>query len=284
MSRPVSQISIVGLGIIGGSIAKAARKYHPDVVIVAWDKNPAFRRAALKKKIVNRSMRPPEVFDGSDIIFICVPPGEISSYMEQAAQRAPQTIITDVGSVKNKLAKQFGNSRYGNLVLGHPMAGRQTSGWAASDADLFQGNTWVICPRPVNSSRVMAKLKTFVRKLGAQPVEMTAREHDRRVAVCSHLPQLLATALSEFAASEKSKDSLLLQAAGQAFKDMTRLAESPFALWQDIFSANEKEIEKALDWFLKILLRYRKNIGKQTMEKSFKKAAELKRELKDSKR
>ena len=284
MSRPVSQISIVGLGLIGGSIAKAVRKYHPDVVIVAWDNNPAYRRASLKEKIVNRALRAPDVFDGSDIIFICVPPMDIAFYMEQAAQRMPQTIITDVGSVKNGLAKQFGNSRYGNLVLGHPMAGKQTSGWAASDVDLFQGRTWVICPRPVNSSHVLKKLKIFVRKLGAQPVEMTAREHDRRVAVCSHLPQLLATALSEFAMSEKSKDSHLLQAAGPAFKDMTRLAESPYSLWQDIFSANEKEIEKALNGFDNILLHYRKNIGKQTMEKSFRKAAELKRELKGSKR
>ncbi len=284
MSRPVSQISIVGLGLIGGSIAKAVRKYHPDAAIVAWDTNPAYRRAALKEKFINQIARPPEVFDGSDVVFICVPPGEILSYMEQAAQRTPQAIITDVGSAKNGLAKQFGNSRYGKLILGHPMAGKQTSGWKASDADLFQGNTWVICPRPVNSSSAIAKLKTFVRKLGAQPVEMTAREHDRRVAVCSHLPQLMATALSELAASEKSKDSHLLQVAGPAFKDMTRLAESPFAMWQDIFSANEKEIEKALDGFIKILLRYRKTIGKQSMEKSFKKAAELKRELKGSKR
>lgn len=284
MTRPVSQISIVGLGLIGGSIAKAVRKYHPDVVIVAWDKNPAYRRAAMKERIVNQIVQPPKMFDGGDIIFICVPPAEILSYLEQAAPRTPQAIITDVGSVKNGLAKQLGNSRYGNLVLGHPLAGKQTSGWKASNADLFQGRTWVICPRPVNSSRVIAKLKTFVRKLGAKPVEMTAREHDRRVAVCSHLPQLLATALSEFAASEKNKDSHLLQAAGPAFKDMTRLAESPFALWEDIFSENEKEIEKALDGFLIILLRYRKSIEKQTMEKAFDKAAELKRELKGSKR
>ncbi|MBU1936916.1 prephenate dehydrogenase/arogenate dehydrogenase family protein [bacterium] len=283
MSQTISQISIVGLGLIGGSIAKAVRKYHPGVSIIAWDSNQAYRKAAFKENIVNRTLRPPEIFEGSDIAFICVPPTDIASYMEQATQRAPSAIITDVGSVKSKLAQHFGNTRYGNIVLGHPMAGKQTSGWKASDAELFQGNTWVICPRPANSSRAIAKLKTFVRKLGAQPVDMSASNHDRRVAVCSHLPQLLATALAEFAASEKSKDSQILQSAGPAFHDMTRLAESPFAMWQNIFSANEKEIEKALDGFIKILLRYRKTIGKQSMEKSFKKAAELKRELKGSK-
>jgi prephenate dehydrogenase len=284
MPRSISQISIVGLGLIGGSIAKAVRKNHPDVAIVAWDKNSTYRRAALKEKIVSHTVQPPKIFEESDIVFICVPPVAIPSYMEQAAQRTPRAIITDVGSVKYDLAKHFGNSQHGNLILGHPMAGKQISGWKASTADLFQGCTWVICPRPVNSSRAIAKLKTFVRKLGAQPVEMTAREHDKRVAVCSHLPQLLATALSEFAASERNKDSHLLQVAGPAFNDMTRLGESPFEIWQDILSTNEKEIGNALDRFLKILMRYRKNIGKQTMEKSFKKAAELKRELKDSKR
>jgi prephenate dehydrogenase len=284
MSQTVSQISIVGLGLIGGSIAKAVREYHPGVSIVAWDTNQAYRRAALREKFINQIARPPEVFDGSDIIFICVSPMDIASYMKQAAERTPSAIITDVGSVKNGLAEQFGNSRYGNIILGHPMAGKQTSGWKASDAELFQERTWMICPRPANSSRSIAILKTFVRKLGAQPVEMTAREHDRRVAVCSHLPQLLGTALSEFAAAVKSKDAHLLQVAGPAFNDMTRLAESPFLMWQDIFSANEKEIEKAVDGFIHIFLRYRKNIGKQSMEKSFKKAAELKRELKRSKR
>ena len=284
MSRSIRQISIVGLGLIGGSIAKAVRKNHPDMAIVAWDTNPVYRRAALKEKIVTLTAQPPKLFDGSDIVFICVPPVAIPSFMEQAAQRTPRAIITDVGSVKYDLAKHFGNSQHGNIVLGHPMAGKQISGWKSSTADLFQGCTWVICPRPVNSSCAIAKLKTFVRKMGAQPVEMTAREHDRRVAVCSHLPQLLATALSEFAASEKNKDSHLLQAAGPAFIDMTRLGESPFELWQDILSMNEKEIGHTLDKFLKVLMRYRKNIGKQSMEKSFKKAAELKRELKDSKR
>ncbi len=230
MSRPVSQISIVGLGLIGGSIAKAARKYHPDVVIVAWDNNPAYRRAALKEKIVYRTVRSPEVFNGSDIIFVCVPPVAIPFYMEQAAQRTPQAIITDVGSVKNRLAKQFGNSRYGNIVLGHPMAGKQTSGWKASDADLFQGNTWVICPRPINSSRAIAKLKTFVRKLGVKPVEMTAREHDRRVAVCSHLPQLLATALSEFAASEKKQGFAFASSSRSGIQRYDTSCREPFCV------------------------------------------------------
>lgn len=279
MSHSINQISIIGLGLIGGSIAKATRKHFKNVQIIAWDTNRTSCRAAQRHGIIDRTARSPEVFHGSDIIFICVPLAQIASYIEQAAIIAPQAIITDVGSVKGTLAKELGNSFGKNVVLGHPMAGKQTSGWAASDAELFRNRSWIFCPRSVNALQSIRRLKTFVRKFGARPVEMTPREHDRRVALCSHLPQLMATALAELAASKNSKDSSLLTAAGPGFGDMTRLAESPFSLWQDILSANEKEIEKALDNYLKILTRYRKHIGKRTMKKSFEISTELKRDL-----
>jgi prephenate dehydrogenase len=150
-------------------------------------------------------------------------------------------VITDVSSVKRPIGTAARRLRLTRFVGGHPMAGRERSGFAASSADLFRGCPWVLTPSAAAARRVVARL---ARDVGARPVVVPEDAHDRAMAYLSHLPQLVAWAL-EAAARGDRVTRRLLRLAGPGFRDMTRLARSPRALWREVLAQNAAEVTRA---------------------------------------
>jgi len=185
----------------------------------------------------------------------------------------PGTLITDAGSTKqaiNECARQ--TIRNGHFVGGHPMAGKEARGVEAADAGLFHGRPYVLTDAD-------EQLEAWIAKIGARLVKLDPAEHDRLVALVSHLPQLLSTALASLIAESPGAANV----AGPAAKDMTRLALSPYDIWRDIFSTNTSEIDKVLQTVIARLETLRQNLySRADMEATFARAAKAASELRKS--
>jgi prephenate dehydrogenase len=226
---------VIGAGLIGTSVALALSARGSRVWLS--DADPAAARLACD--IGAGELLPPAGPDGgpADIAVLAVPPSAVAAELAAAQARALARCYTDVASVKALplgLAEQLGCDLT-SFVAGHPLSGRERSGPAAARADLFLGRPWVLCPAPPTSAAAVAAATGLVNACGAQPVTLTAAEHDRYVALVSHVPQLVSAAM---AARLEGAPHDALALAGQGLRDVTRIAAGDPALWTQIFTAN----------------------------------------------
>jgi prephenate dehydrogenase len=239
MRRP--RIAIVGLGLVGGSLARALARSGYRVTGIDW---PLVVRRALATRAITTGATRAEAAAGADVVVLAAPPATNLRLLRRLARVAPPgLVLTDVSSVKGEIVREAARLGLTGFVGGHPMAGTEKRGFAASSADLFRGATWWVVPS--RSARANRLVRALVRAAGARPVTTAAATHDRVMAFLSHAPQLTAWALLEAA----RKDPIArrhLRRAGPGFRDMTRLARSPRALWQDILTANQREVRRAL--------------------------------------
>ena len=233
-SNHTHTIGICGLGLIGGSLAKALRAAFPQARIIAADTDDATLARAVADACADETVRvaPDDggaffrAFDGCDFLFLCAPPPVVAAQLAQLRD-ARIGVITDVASVKLPIMKAAAG--LANFVGGHPMAGSEGAGYGASDAALFKGASYIICDAGV----CHAPLRDLISAIGARPIVMDAESHDRRMALISHLPHIAAFAL---AASPALRDDPLMRSLiGGGFRDTTRIAASAPALWADIF-------------------------------------------------
>jgi prephenate dehydrogenase len=181
----------------------------------------------------------------------------------------PGTVITDAGSTKAMICERASDAiQRGRFVGGHPMAGKESRGVEVADADLFRGRPYVLTARE-------PELEKWIEAIGARLVFLDPAEHDRLVALVSHLPQLLSTALAGAIGDQPGA----AQVAGPAASDLTRLALSPYDIWRDIFSTNAVAIDAALETFIAKLVALRVQLRSPEMERVFEKAATSAREL-----
>jgi len=240
-------VSIIGLGLIGGSLGLAIKQSNPRAKIVGFDSPAVMRRARNRKAIDAAASSLSDAVSRADIVFMCTPVESILELLPAISRFAqPRTIVTDVGSVKGVVhsrAKKYFASR-GIFVGGHPMAGSEGSGIEHADPLLFQNAVYVLCPlrRKSNVQPLIALLK----RIGARILVMDAREHDRVAAAISHLPQLLAVSLMNLAALKNKRNPAFLQLAAGGFRDMTRIASSPFPIWKDILKYNKSDVRQTL--------------------------------------
>ncbi len=239
MRRP--RVAIVGLGLVGGSLARALTRKGYLVTGVDW---PLVVRRALATRAISRGATRAEAAALSDVVVLAAPPATNLRLLRRLARVArPELVLTDVSSVKSDIVREAARLRLRGFVGGHPMAGTEKRGFAASRADLFASATWWLVPS--RSARANRSVRALVRAAGARPVATDAASHDRVMAFLSHVPQLAAWALFE-AARRDPVARRKLRHAGPGFRDMTRLARSPRALWQDILAANRVEVRRAL--------------------------------------
>jgi prephenate dehydrogenase len=237
-------VAIVGLGLVGGSLARAltAAGYR----VIGHDRPRVVRQALASGAIAVAARSVPLAVADADIVVLAASPRTNRRLLPQVARAAPPgATVTDVGSVKRGIcgdARRRGLTRF---VGGHPMAGREASGFAASKPDLFRDRRWILTPDAGTAPASVRAMRTLVRAVGAQPVVMSAVEHDRVVAFLSHVPQLAAWAL--FGAAKADRVTAAhMDVAGPAFRDMTRLARSPKPLWREILRENKTEVVAAL--------------------------------------
>ena len=226
---------IVGTGLIGTSIALALRERGTQV----WLSDTDVAAARLAAELGAGQVLPPDggLSGPADIAVLAVPPGAVASALAGAQRQRLGTCYTDVASVKElpvREAKAAGCD-LAAFVPGHPMSGRERSGPAAARADLFAGQPWVICPVGLTSEPCVGVVTNLARACGAQPVLMSAAEHDRWVALVSHVPHLVASAMAALCAGAPAG---ALALAGPGLRDVTRIAASDARLWTEILTAN----------------------------------------------
>jgi prephenate dehydrogenase len=224
----------------------------------------------------------------ADLVILATPVGAILDLLSRLKGAvSPRTLITDVGSTK-RLICQRAREHFGDEPLflgGHPLAGKERSGLENADAKLLEGARYVLTPllpNHLNDPRVKA-FSALLEAVGARPFVTEASTHDRAVAFLSHLPQLLSTGLSSMIAEQSVEDFLPVELAGSGFRDLTRLAESPYNLWRDICLTNIENIQSALESLIDKLEDMKLHLSDRELERDFKQALKLRERLKDAK-
>lgn len=238
------RVAVVGVGLIGGSVALAARR-RANATISAFDADPAALAAAVARGAVQRACSTvADAVEGADAAFVAVPVGALpATVAEVLAAAGDDCVVSDVGSVKRVVVERIGDERF---VGGHPLAGAQTSGVEHAREDLFDGATWYLTPTERTSGVLYERLHRLLCGLGARPAVIDAAEHDRLAALVSHLPHVLANELVCQAARALDDGGLRLPATGPSFRDATRVAGAPSSIWSDIFIANRDAVGEAL--------------------------------------
>ena len=245
----IKNISIIGLGLIGGSIAKAIKKLSYNFVVSAFDK-PEVLTKALNENIINSKLNSIEESLNSDLIFLCLP---VSKSLEVFDYIAPKlrnnTILTDVCSVKNVFKEKWDRIESSGIYIGgHPMTGKEKGGFDNSDSLLFENSVYILTENK-NDNPLFADLQKIITSFGSNILHIPAKQHDVISASISHLPQLVSVALVN-AASLKTDSYNFLDLAAGGFRDMTRIASSDFSIWESIIANNKSQILTALDKFL----------------------------------
>ncbi|EPC03458.1 cyclohexadienyl dehydrogenase [Litchfieldella anticariensis FP35 = DSM 16096] len=251
-----SRILIVGLGLIGGSLAAALKSAGFKGEIVACDRDPdEIARGVAMGVIDGGDTQLATLVTGSTMIVLAVPVLAMDAVMEELAIRLihtdSQVVITDVGSTKAAIrdsARRAFGQLPANLVLGHPIAGSEKSGVAASDPDLYRQHKVILTPAVDTNPAALVRVRTLWGACGAEVLEMDVERHDQVLARTSHLPHLLAFSLVDTLARQDERLEIFRYAAG-GFRDFTRIAGSDPVMWRDIFLANRDAVLTALDDF-----------------------------------
>jgi prephenate dehydrogenase len=279
-SPPFERIAIVGLGLIGGSIALAVRERWPSVRVTAVDRPQVLAHAA-SSGAIDRAAASVAEAGTADLFVLAAPVRQNVQLLVQAVPLMPAgTIITDVGGTKRDIVKAAATLPSGTVTFvgGHPVGGAERGGFGFARPDLFRGKPWIFTPVATSPAATVAKLFQFAEGLGARPTTMGADEHDRLMAFVSHLPQLTSTALMDVVGHAASSDGLRL--AGRGLTDSTRLASSPASVWRDVCASNADDIGAALDALIAKLSELRADLGRgHAVEAIFEEAARWRAEL-----
>lgn len=244
------RIGIVGLGLIGGSLAGALVEAGHDVH--GHDRLADAEQTALRRGLISEAVSLEALSKRSEVVFLC---GPISAIMSTASTVAglmsPGAILTDVGSVKRPIVSAMEqNAGQVRCIGGHPMAGKQVGGARWADPRLFQGTAYALVETGSTDGSCLRTMMGLVRQIGADPVEVDAETHDAVVAFTSHLPQLISSALSLTLDGRATRGLT-----GPGLRGMMRLAGSDEDLWGEIFAENADEIGPAIDDFIDVLRR-----------------------------
>jgi len=237
-------LGIVGLGLIGGSVAAAALRRWPDLHVIGVDR-PDVLAEARRRNWIHETRASAVALSGTDLIVLATPVPQIIETIVELGDAGVAAPVTDVGSTKRAVVRAAEQAGLGAFVGGHPMAGADKGGISEARADLFEGRPWLIVADSVPSEVTLARLETLVEGVGARPRRIDADAHDRVVAFVSHLPQLAAVALMNAAGESVGRDGL--DCAGRALSEMTRLASSPIEVWQGILDSNADCVSEAID-------------------------------------
>ena len=255
----ISSVTIIGVGLIGGSLGLAIRKRYPSVHVVGVDK-PSVLQKALHSKVIHRGERAgAEAWKGADLIIVATPLRSILRVLPTLSNVASNVLITDVGSVKAPVLKRASKLfPAGNFIGGHPMAGVEISGIEAAHPLLFENAVYVLSPSKHTTRNQLKRLSDFLTGLGARVLIMDAAAHDAVASAVSHVPQLTAVALMTLAGSRHSASRKYLTLAAGGFRDLTRIASSRFDIWNSILTFNRKEVAHSLDLLIRELSLYRR--------------------------
>src|ERR1022692_3119587 len=276
----IRQITIIGTGLIGGSLGLALRKKKFAGRIVGCDREGTLERARMRGAIDSGTANPSDAVRGSQVVVLATPVLAIVDLIERIGPVLPaKALLTDVGSTKaavvDRAVKVFGKSAGKRFLAGHPMAGKEMSGVDYADADLFQKAVWFLSPLPEQNLNegLFAEFAGWIDQIGSRIAMLPAEEHDRLCAWISHVPQMISAALAE----EFGDEAPLLPAGGRALQEMTRISASPYSMWRDIAISNKTNLAKALWKVEQRLAHIRENLATRQLAEEFEQAHQLRK-------
>jgi len=274
----VTRIAIIGLGLIGGSMGLALRRAKADLEVVGFARRPEVASRAVELGAADCTEGSLDsTVKGADIVLIATPVMAMKAMLAEIGMSLKEgCIVTDVASTKAQVmawAEEYLPPGI-SFIGGHPMAGKETSGIEAADADLFHGCTYCLVPAPSATKEAIDTLEDLVRKIGAKPLFIDAAEHDRLVAAISHLPIIISAALV-FMATKSPSWPEMAKLAATGFRDLTRLASGSPEMSRDICLTNRESILRWLDEYIQELDGFRRLVsGCEGLEEAFVQAME----------
>ncbi len=283
---PFQRITILGCGLIGGSFALALKQAGFAGEIVGWGREAALKRAQQRGAIDRGVVDLAQAVADADLVYLSTPVGAILDLLSQVGQAVKAgALVTDAGSTKVVICARAKEVLPKNVTFlgGHPLTGREISGIENADADLFVGAKYVVIKEGKEAEEAEEEFGSgsvreflgWLRRVGAEPVVLDAETHDRAVAFTSHLPQLLSTALAGVVWDETDRDKLPVLLAAGGFRDMVRLASSPYEIWRDICATNSENISRALERLERRLARLRARLQSPELAGEFEKAQQV---------
>lgn len=266
---PIKTLGVVGVGLIGGSLALALRRVAPELKVIGYGRNQANLDWALEHGVISSIARDLAEIGDCDLVVLATPLTAMEKVLnELAPYLSPRSLITDVGSAKvgviEQLRRVASNHPEADLldrfVPGHPIAGREQSGAAAAKADLFDQHRVILTPIKENTDAAVKEVAAVWSLAGANVQQMDAQHHDEVLAATSHLPHLLAYQLVNSLAALEDKREIFAYAAG-GFRDFTRIAASDPVMWRDICLQNRDAILPVLDQYLSDLQALRTTLA-----------------------
>jgi len=277
----IERVLILGTGLLGASTGLALRSAGFMGQIAGWNRSPASAQIAVSMGAIDSIVEDPlEAARTSQIILLATPVHAILDWMEKlSGVLSPGQLVTDVGSTKgiitaagNRLFNQPGRAGF---LPGHPMAGKEVSGAAAADAEIFRGAVWLFTsnqnqpPLSSESTSLAAEWRSWVQAFGCRTLDLDAARHDELVAWVSHLPQFLSTALTALLETELGNAPELTAVGGRALREMTRLGSSPYSMWRDVAYTNTEAIAAALHALEQRLAHLRENLRTPELRDEF---------------
>lgn len=277
----MNTLAIIGTGLIGTSTALAVRGAGFSGEILGVDANPAELQASLSLHGITRMATLAEAAAEADTIFLAVPVLAILDTLQRLASTlGPHQLVTDAGSTKLsicELAIPFYNGpSQPRFLPGHPMAGKESGGAALADAALFQNATWLFTPI-ADETALEADWRTWVSRLGAHTQDLDPTLHDKLCAWVSHMPQMVATAMSALFEDEFADSPQIAAVGGRALREMTRLGASPYSMWRDVALTNTQPLAATLFALEQRLAHMRENLRTPELRDEFAKANTFRR-------
>ena len=249
------RVAVIGLGLIGGSIALAARE-RLAAEVTGWDADPAAIDAAVARGAISSGAGSlASAVAAADVVFTAAPVGALPGLVGAALAAAPTgAVVSDVGSTKRTIVEAISDPRF---VGGHPLAGAETSGVQNASAELFDGSTWYLTPGAESARDAVARLEELIEAFGANVARLAPAEHDRLMAAVSHLPHVFANVLLAHLLAVGAPP-----VPGPSFRDATRVAGSNPAVWSSIYLDNRDEVTAAIDHAIELLQAVRDDLGR----------------------
>ncbi|PHO08857.1 MULTISPECIES: prephenate dehydrogenase [Malaciobacter] len=258
-------IGIVGLGLMGGSLAKAVKRYGIAKKVLGYINSEKNKKDVLELKLVDEIVDLETLKKESDVIILAIPVDAIIEMFPSFLDIDEKTTIIDMGSTKEYIVKNIPEKIRENFVPAHPMTGTEKSGPKASIDDLYEGKTVVLCNLEKNGNMHVNKAFRIFQGIGMRIVVMDSDEHDIHACFMSHLPHAISFSLANTVMGHEDPKSIIALAAG-GFKDMSRVAKSSPRMWSDIFKQNRKNLLSSIDLFEEHMKKVRKMVEDENYE------------------